>query len=129
MLPATENQLTILAESFGELLREHKGQDVSVMDLRQMSNWTDFFVIATVSSKTHMDGIERHVKEFCREQDIEILGHSGFKKRGFKNLEQSSGDEWRLIDLGWGVIHLMNKQARDFYELERLWYSHSTISD
>jgi ribosome-associated protein len=45
-------------------LREHNGQDVTVLDLRGINNWTDFFIIATVTSGTHMDGLERHVKDF-----------------------------------------------------------------
>lgn len=101
------NQITAL----GELLKEHKGQDVSVLDLRGISNWTDFFVIATVSSKIHMDGVERHIKDYCRENKIELFGKS----------RKNADDEWRLIDLGFAVIHLMNSRARQFYELERLW--------
>ncbi|MDR2952823.1 MAG: RsfS/YbeB/iojap family protein, partial [Treponema sp.] len=48
------------AAALGELLREHKGGDVSVLDLRGMNSWTDFFIIATVSSNAHMEGLERH---------------------------------------------------------------------
>lgn len=103
----TETQSGIL----GALLKEHNGQDVCVLDLRGINNWTDFFIIATVSSKTHMDGLEKHIKEYCRENDIAIFGSS----------RRNADDEWRLIDLGQIIIHLMNKQAREFYELERLW--------
>ena len=114
LLPATESQTAALfAANFAELLHEHKGQDVSVLDLRGISNWTDFFVIATTSSKTHMDGLERHIKEFCREKNIDMFGSL---KPG-----KSGDDEWRIIDIGWVIIHLMTKQAREFYELERLW--------
>jgi len=94
-----------------ELLKEHNGQDVSVLDLRGISDWTDFFIIATVSSKTHMDGLERHIKDYCRENKIELFGNS----------RKSTDDEWRLIDLGFVIIHLMNSRARQFYDLERLW--------
>jgi ribosome-associated protein len=107
MLPETDKQFASLAE----LLQEHKGQDVSVLDLRGIIDWTDFFIISTVSSKTHMDGLERHIKEFCRERDMEIIGSS----------RKNTDDEWRLLDLGSAVIHLMSKQAREFYDLERLW--------
>ena len=111
VLLKTENRIDTQAAALGELLRDHKGQDVSVLDLREINNWTDFFIIATVSSETHMDGLERHIKEFCREKEIDILGSS----------RKSAGDEWRLVDLGSTIIHLMSQQARDFYELERLW--------
>jgi ribosome-associated protein len=107
------------AQALGDLLLEHKGADVLVLDLREMSAWTDFFVIATVLSETHMDGLERHVKDFCRDREIEILRQS----------RRPSGqqDEWRIIDLGSTVIHLMSRKARDFYELERL-YSMATMT-
>jgi len=99
------------AASLTQLLTEHKGQDVSMMDLRKISNWTDFFLIATATSLAHMDGLERHIKEFCTENDIDILGSS----------RKSTDDEWRLIDLGQIIVHLMTSNAREFYELERLW--------
>ena len=108
---AAAEQAAGTANLLAELLQDHKGEDVSVMDLRGINNWTDFFIIVTVTSKTHMDGLERHIKEFCRENNLDISGHS----------RKNTDDEWRLIDLGWAVIHLMNKNAREFYDLERLW--------
>ncbi|MCL2266435.1 MAG: ribosome silencing factor [Treponema sp.] len=99
------------ARELEKLLDEHKGQDVSVLDLRAINNWTDFFIIATVTSKTHMDGLERHIKEYCHENKININGSS----------RKSSDDEWRLIDLGPIIIHLMTSPMREFYDLERLW--------
>jgi len=103
--------LTQTAKALAELLREHNGQDVTLLDLRGINDWTDFFIIATVSSGTHMDGLDRHIKEFCRGKEIDIFGVS----------PKSTDDEWRLIDLGSIIIHLMNSRARDFYELEKLW--------
>jgi ribosome-associated protein len=105
-----EDTLQVI-DTLKELLCEHKGQDVTVLDLRQINNWTDFFIIATVSSRAHMDGLDRHIKDFCHENKIEILGRS----------QKNTEDDWRLIDLGRAVIHLMTQSARDFYELERLW--------
>jgi ribosome-associated protein len=99
------------AAVLGTLLQEHKGQDVSVLDLRGISNWTDFFIIATAASKTHIDGLERHIRDFCHEKKIDINGISR------KNTE----DEWRLLDLGSIIVHLMTSGVREFYELERLW--------
>ena len=101
------------AKALGDLLRDHKGSDVTVLDLRNMNGWTDFFVIATTASGAHMDGLERHIKEFCREQDMEILRRS--------RKPEKEEDEWRLIDLGPVVVHLMSARARSFYELERLY--------
>jgi len=105
------------SEALGSLLREHKGDNVLVLDLRKMNAWTDFFVIATASSNTHLDGLERHIKEFCGERGIEILRRS--RKPGASHGAQE--DEWRIIDLGSAVIHLMSRRAREFYDLERLY--------
>jgi len=110
-------------EALQNLLREHKGADVLVLDLRKMGTWTDFFVIATATSNTHLDGLERHIKEFCHERGIEILRRSR-KPAVSSRTRMSDGtqdDEWRIIDLGLIVIHLMSRQARDFYDLERLY--------
>ena len=107
----TESAQTGFAESLVELLKEHNGQNVSMLDLRAQRIWTDFFIIATVTSNTHMDGLDKHIKEFCRAGDIEIFGCS----------RKYTDDQWRLIDLGTVIIHLMTSSAREFYELERLW--------
>jgi ribosome-associated protein len=105
-------------EALSGLLQEHKGGDVLVLDLRKMGGaWTDFFVIATATSNTHLDGMERHIKEFCNERGIEILRRSRKPTVGMQGQE----DEWRIIDLGSTVIHLMSRRAREFYELERLY--------
>ena len=98
-------------EALAGMLREHNGQNVLTLDLRGFQTWTDFFIIATVTSNTHMDGIDRHIREFCRDRKIEIFGCS----------RKHADDQWRLIDLGTVIIHLMTSGAREFYELERLW--------
>ena len=101
------------ALALGDLLREHKGDEVTVLDLRPMNAWTDFFVIATAASSAHLQGLERHIREFCRERDLEILRRS--------RRPDKADDEWCLIDLGPTVIHLMSRRARAFYELVRLY--------
>jgi len=111
------------AVELGKLLHDHKGIDVVVMDMRPLGFWTDFFVIASVTSDTHLSGLERHIKEFARENGIEILHRS---RKPEKDAEQHS-DEWCLIDMGNIVIHLMSGKARSFFELERLWSTASLI--
>ena len=106
------------ASALAGLLGDHKGSDVLALDLRQMGAWTDFFVIATASSDAHMDGLERHVKEFCAERGIEILRRSR---------RPDGEDEWRIIDLGAAVIHLFSRRAREFYDLERLYSMALTV--
>ena len=100
----------------GKLLQDHQGEDVVVMDMRNLNFWTDFFVIATVRSNTHLKGLERHIKDFVQENELEILNRSGRRSR-----KPDTDDEWCLLDLGGIVVHLMTSRTRSFYELERLW--------
>ncbi|MDR2029823.1 MAG: ribosome silencing factor [Treponema sp.] len=114
-LPGDDKTLAI---ALGKLIQEHRGGDVVVMDLREFNSWTDFFVIATVSSNAHIQGLQRHIKEFAREQGAEILR---------RHRKISPDDEWNLIDMGTIVIHLMTPKSRSFYDLERLWSTSSII--
>jgi ribosome-associated protein len=127
MLPET-NRFLEITRALGKLLHEHNGSDVRLLGLPKDA-WTDFFVIATASSDTHLDGLERHVREFCQERGIEILRRSRRPDMSNRALMSGAtpsgtmvpGDEWRIIDLGLAVIHLMSRKAREFYDLERLY--------
>ncbi|MDR2445266.1 MAG: ribosome silencing factor [Spirochaetaceae bacterium] len=101
-----------LALELGKLLDEHKGGDVVVIDLRPLSMWTDFFVIATAASSAHLSGLQRQIKEFATKNKLSIL--HGQKKA-------AQGDGWDVCDLGFVVVHIMTETSRSFYELENLW--------
>jgi ribosome-associated protein len=96
------------------LLEEHKAGDVVALDLRELHSWTDYFIITTVTSGAHRDGLLRHIKDFAGEQGFAMRKGPG--KSGFD-------DGWSLVDLGTVVIHLMSSSSRSFYELEQLWSS------
>ena len=96
-----------------KLLEDHKGGDVTALDLRELHLWTDFFVIATVTSSTQLQGLLRHITEFADTEGLLIQRRTG--------REESGG--WSLVDMGTAVIHLMTAPSREFYELEGLWSS------
>jgi ribosome-associated protein len=100
------------AVEMGKLLSASHGGEVVVMDMRNLNFWTDFFIIATVTSNVHLSGMERHIKEYAQEQGLDILRRSR---------RPETEDEWRLLDMGSIVVHLMTAKTRAFYELERLW--------
>jgi ribosome-associated protein len=100
------------AMDIARLIDEHKGRDTIVLDMRGLNSWTDFFILSTVTSSTHLKGLLKHIKDGALGLGIELLRkHSG-----------SDSDEWSFVDLGDIVIHLMTERTRDFYELERLWH-------
>jgi ribosome-associated protein len=108
------------AFELGDLLQNHNGRNVAVLDLRKLNAWTDFFIIATVTSSTHAQGLLRRIKEFAGEKGLEILRSP--RKSGPPPLPPDAPDnEWNIVDMGNIVVHLMSEYARSFYDLERLW--------
>ncbi|MDR0411070.1 MAG: ribosome silencing factor [Treponema sp.] len=105
------------ADAIGRLLTDHKAGEVTILDLRTQNAFTDFFVIGTVSSSTHADALERTVYDFARENGLDITRKIRPRTFGMPDLL----NEWRLIDMGDIVVHIMSEKARSFYELERLW--------
>lgn len=101
------------AIALGILIREHKGEDVMVLDVSGSNTWADFFIIATVTSSAHSRGLQKHIYEILKSLSLEI--------RPTKR-KMPDGDEWTLIDLGDIVVHLMTETARGFYDLEKLWF-------
>jgi ribosome-associated protein len=93
-----------------ELLFDRKAQEVTLLDLRGISTATDFFLIATGTSDTHVSSISDHVVEELRATGTRPL-----------NVEGSRGGRWVLIDYFSFVVHVFHPAAREFYQLERLW--------
>ncbi len=102
------------AMEIAQLMEDGKGMDVTVLDVSGLNSWADYFVIVTVTSSTHWQGLARSVKEYISENDLEI------RKTVRKD---NQGDQWNLIDLGNIVVHFMTQEAREFYDLEKLWHA------
>ena len=102
------------ALEIAKLMDDGKGKDVTVLDISALNSWTDYFIIVTVSSSAHWQGLYKAVKDYVKENDLEIH---------ITNRKLSDGDDWNLIDIGPIVVHLMSQKARDFYELEKLWHA------
>jgi ribosome-associated protein len=109
-----------LVKALRVLLEEHKAGDVIALDLRELHSWTDYFIIATVTSGAHRDGLLRHIKDFAGENGLAM--RTGPGKTG-----RDLNDGWSLVDLGTVIIHLMSPSLRSFYELEQLWSSAKTV--
>ena len=92
-----------------------KAADVKVLDLREITSFTDFFVICSVSNprQAHAvcDEIEKGLKE---------IGELPMSIEGYE------AGEWVLIDYGDFLVHIFSDTARSFYDLERLW-RHATV--
>ncbi len=95
------------------LLVDQKAMDVVLLDISQRASFADWFVIATVTSLGHLRGLTKNVDEFLAPHEIHA--------RGSKRTVQDD-DNWILLDCGDFVVHLMTKEGREFFDLEKLWF-------
>lgn len=100
-----------------DALEAVKGLNIKVLDVRGIASFTDLMVIASGTSTRHVKALADKVVDQCREKGIRPLG-----------LEGERDAEWILIDLGDVVVHVMNPETRDFYNLEKLWSVRDTAS-
>ena len=91
-------------------LEDAKTQNIAVLDVRKISDFTDYMVIATGTSNRHVQSSADKVVETLRGHGVRPVGIEG-KQLG----------DWVLIDFGDVVAHIMREQTRDFYNLEKLW--------
>lgn len=104
------SDLTEEVRRAADLAADRKARDLVVLDLRGLSTATDFFIVGTGTSDTHVKSVAEHV--------IEELKKSGVRP---SHVEGIRGGRWVLIDYIDFVVHVFHPAARDFYELERLW--------
>jgi ribosome-associated protein len=106
-----------IAEKTAKLLDEHKTEDTVLMDIGDVSSFADYIIIATVRSGGHQRGLLNILNTFLKEEGIEPF-------RGKKRTDEVG---WVLIDCGFLVVNLMDKETRDFYELEKVWFEGKKI--
>lgn len=106
------------AKEIAQILEDGKGRDVKILDVSELNSWTDYFVITTVTSSAHWQGLYKQVKDYVKANDLEIH---------VTNKKSPDGDDWNLIDIGSIVVHLMSETARGFYDLEKLWHAGKVI--
>ena len=90
---------------------DKKAANMIVLDLREVASFTEFFVIATGMNQRQVQAISDEINEQLKKQ---------LRRRPVR-IEGYSSAEWVLLDYGDFIIHLFDKEARDFYDLERLW--------
>src|SRR2546423_12643131 len=89
---------------------EKKALDLTVLDLREIASFTDFFVIATGTNRRQVQAISDEV--------VEQLKRGGTRAARVEGYQTA---EWILVDYGDFVVHVFDEKARRFYDLERLW--------
>lgn len=89
---------------------DRKAENTLVLDLRELSDFTDFFVITQGQSSRQNAAVADGVVDALKAEHVRPLGVEGLEKA-----------EWVLIDYGWFVIHVFSPRIREHFALEKLW--------
>jgi ribosome-associated protein len=94
-----------------------KARDIKILDLKDISPITDYFVICSGSSTTQVKAIADEVEEKLAKEGAYLHHKEGY----------SSG-RWVLLDLGNIIVHVFHTEDREFYSIERLWADADVIN-
>jgi ribosome-associated protein len=90
---------------------QNRGRDIAVIDLRELTQVFDYFVLVTGSSRRQLHAIAEEIDEVLRRD-------YGDKRLGIEGYADS---RWILLDFGDVVVHLFDEETRSYYDLEQLW--------
>lgn len=99
------------------ILDEHKALEIVILDLRDLCDATDYFVVASGTSDTHVRALAEHVAAALRRDG-----------RRPHHVEGLTGGRWALLDYVDFVVHIFHPTLRDYYQLERLWADAPSVS-
>ncbi len=90
---------------------EKKAFDIIALDLREVASFTEFFIIVSGANQRQVQAVSDEISEQLKKQ----LKTKAIRIEGYRSAE------WILLDYGDFIVHIFEKEARDFYDLERLW--------
>jgi len=109
--PTPYNELDAEFKLALHCISEKKGIDIVALDLRDIASFTEFFVIASGTNQRQVQAMADEVSEQVKKQ----LDTRPVRVEGYNTAE------WVLLDYGDFIVHLFNQDAREFYDLARLW--------
>lgn len=108
---SSEERSLQLAMAAARTAEENRGQDIVVLDMREITPVFDYFVLVTGNSRRQLHAISEEI-DHCLEDDLND------KRMGIEGYRES---RWILLDYGTVVIHIFDEEMREFYALEQFW--------
>lgn len=113
-----KTKLSPLANLAVEAAEEVKALDLKLLDVQKLTPMTDYMLICTGTSNRHVRSIAENVALRAKQ--------AGY---GHPRTQGAAQSEWVLVDLGGIIVHVMQLQARAFYQLEKLWGMNETTDE
>lgn len=99
-----------LYDFIADKLDDTKAENIQILDVTEKSTITDCMIVCSGTSSRHVNAIAENIAAEAR--------HAGLN---FLSLQGKEDSEWVLVDLGDVIIHVMQEEIREFYQLEKLW--------
>ncbi|MBF0228166.1 MAG: ribosome silencing factor [Desulfamplus sp.] len=93
-----------------------KAEKITAMDVRRLTSYTDAIIVVTASSSRQVSSIAENIHI-----NMKKIGNFPLGTEGMKEGESIKDGTWALLDFGDVIIHIFNKETRDFYDIEGLW--------
>ncbi len=103
-------KISEIADKAYEIIEDHKGRNIEVIDIAEVSTLADYFIICSGTSNTHIRAIADELDHKMGEAGWNLIHKEGYDSA-----------RWILLDFGDVVIHIFHEEDRGFYNLERLW--------
>jgi ribosome-associated protein len=100
-----------MAMACAEAAADKKAEDIQIIDLRGISDFTDFFIVCSGTSDPQLKAIAGGIRTRVREE----FGHGAYSEDG------APTSRWVVIDFAQVIVHVFHSEARSFYLLEDLW--------
>ena len=107
---AKDEKLLAAVTDAAKAIDDKFGQDIKILDIGELSVISDYFIIATATNPNQARAICHEAEAALRKHGIRMLHSEGMNTGG-----------WTLMDFGPVIIHLFDKDQREYYNLERLW--------
>lgn len=113
------NKIRDMVNDIYKALEDKKADDVKLIDISEISDIADYFVIATANNTSQMDAMQDAVDEYMTKAGISAKSIEGHVR---------DRSNWILMDYRDIIVHIFDKEAREFYNLDRIWKDGKEIS-
>ena len=107
-----------VAKAIETFLDNKKGRDIKVLHIEDVSNIADYFVVCTATSNTHVKALSGEV-----EYQLERRGVNAY------HIEGRDNNSWVVLDYCNVMVHIFNREARDFYNLDKLYENTTPVEE
>ena len=107
-----------VAKAIETFLDNKKGRDIKVLHVEDVSNIADYFVVCTATSNTHVKALSGEV-----EYQLERRGVTPY------HIEGRDNNSWVVLDYCNVLVHIFNREARDFYNLDKLYENTTPVEE